>query len=172
MGGPGSGNVYHRWRPAKKTKAEYCLRLGISSLVRNRMIRPGEFTWGTITFGGGQTLGIEVHATNDEPMVWLHYSVGPAPGVPVEDDFRLVTTCPRFGGVRWWFVCAGESCGRRAGMLYLPPWKYHFRCRVCHDLTYTLRQDRHRYAKLFQWLAENTGLDPGTIRKTWNSIGK
>lgn len=28
-------------------------------------------------------------------------------------------------------------CGRRVGKLYLPPGKDYFRCRVCHNLTYS-----------------------------------
>jgi hypothetical protein len=54
---------------------------------------------------------------------------------------RIATTRPRFGGLRWWFVCPltvnGRPCGRRVGKLYLPPAGRYFGCRHCHDLTYT-----------------------------------
>jgi hypothetical protein len=57
---------------------------------------------------------------------------------------RLTTTQPRFGGLRWWFVCPlgvnGRACSRRVGKLYLPPGRRYFGCRHCHGLTYTSAQ--------------------------------
>ena len=45
--------------------------------------------------------------------------------------FALTTTTPRFGGLRYWFLC--PRCGRRVGKLYhLERWA----CRRCHDLAY------------------------------------
>jgi hypothetical protein len=53
----------------------------------------------------------------------------------------LAVTRPRFGGLRWWFLCPlivnGRACGRRVGKLYLPPGGRHVGCRRCHRLTYT-----------------------------------
>lgn len=47
----------------------------------------------------------------------------------------LTATRPRFGGLRWWFVCPlvvkGRSCKRRVGKLYLPPHGRYFGCRHC-----------------------------------------
>jgi hypothetical protein len=38
---------------------------------------------------------------------------------------RLTATRPRFGGLRWWFVCLlivnGRPCNRRVGKFHLPP---------------------------------------------------
>jgi hypothetical protein len=53
---------------------------------------------------------------------------------------ELTTTQPRYGGLRWWFVCPlvvrGCPCERRVGKLYLRPGGRYFGCRICHDLTY------------------------------------
>ena len=38
-----------------------------------------------------------------------------------------------YGGVRAWFRCPEEGCGRRVAILYASP---HFACRVCHRLAY------------------------------------
>jgi hypothetical protein len=79
-------------------------------------------------------------------------------------DYRvgLTTTRPRFGGLRWWFVCPlvvnGRSCGRRVGKLYLPPRGRYFGCRHCYDLTYTSCQE---HDKRVDWLRKN----PETLRR-------
>lgn len=43
-------------------------------------------------------------------------------------------------GVRWWFACPLQGCGRRTRMLYLPPGESFFGCRSCHNLTYLQTQ--------------------------------
>jgi hypothetical protein len=57
---------------------------------------------------------------------------------------QLTTTRPRFGGVRWWFVCPltvnDMGCNRLVSRLYLPPRSRYFGCRHCHRLTYASRQ--------------------------------
>src|SRR5262245_60448390 len=70
------------------------------------------------------------------PFVRLSYTFTRA-GTQERDslDYRvkLTTTRPRFGGVRWWFVCPlvvnGGACNRRVGKLYLPPGSRYFGCR-------------------------------------------
>ena len=65
-----------------------------------------------------------------------------------QEDFdyfiRLVTTQPRFGGLRWWFVFPlvvnGVPCNRCVGKLYLAPGGRYFGCRHCYRLTYSSRQ--------------------------------
>ena len=81
----------------------------------------------------------EVNATAAPP--WLRLSTTfKATGAAVDYRVCLTTTRPRFGGLRWWFVCpltkAGRPCTRRVGKLYLPPGGHYFGCRHCHDLTY------------------------------------
>jgi hypothetical protein len=61
---------------------------------------------------------------------------------------QLATTRPRFGGLRWWFICPlvvnGRACGRRVGKLYLPPGGRYFGCRHCHELTYRSAQEHDK----------------------------
>jgi hypothetical protein len=89
---------------------------------------------------------------------------------------RLVTTRPRFGGLRWWFVCLlivnGRPCSRRVGKLYLPPHGRYFGCRHCHDLTYATCQASRKYSSLYRHLADSTGYDPATVRRVMKQIGK
>ena len=53
--------------------------------------------------------------------------------------FALTSTTPRFGGLRYWFLC--PRCGRRVGKLYhVERWA----CRRCHNLAYqSQRHSRH-----------------------------
>jgi hypothetical protein len=62
----------------------------------------------------------EVDATAAPP--WLRLSTTfKATGFAVDYRVCLTTTRPRFGGLRWWFVCpltkAGRPCTRRVGKL-------------------------------------------------------
>jgi len=53
----------------------------------------------------------------------------------------VTTTIPRFGGLRYWFLC--PRCGRRAGKLYdVSGPSSGWGCRRCHRLTY---QSQHVY---------------------------
>src|SRR5262249_13469992 len=69
---------------------------------------------------------------------------------PILFDYRvgLTTTRPRFGGLRWWFICPlvvnGYPCGRRVGKLYLPPGGRYSGCRHCCDLTYASCQQHDK----------------------------
>jgi len=56
----------------------------------------------------------------------------------------LTTTDCEFGGVRYWMHC--PRCSRRCAKLYRA---YGcFRCRKCHNLTYTSSQEAHRFDSL------------------------
>ncbi|MBN1181820.1 MAG: hypothetical protein JXB49_05995 [Bacteroidales bacterium] len=53
-------------------------------------------------------------------------------------NLKFITSRPHYGGVRYWFVC--PECKRRAGTLYRPPGASCFKCRHCHNLTYSSSQ--------------------------------
>jgi hypothetical protein len=89
---------------------------------------------------------------------------------------RLTTTRPRFGGLRWWFLCPlvtwGRACERRVGKLHLPPHGRYFGCRQCHALTYTSCQESRKYDRLFRLVASNMGADFATVKRVMNRLGK
>jgi hypothetical protein len=152
MGGPGSGNDYcHWWRPPKKGVVEDCLSLDANRWAREGILKAGVYQTGSSrwVYPGGRecSLNYEVHTLEmDRPLLRLSYNWTRGGGERGEADYqvRLTTTRPRFGGLRWWFVCPllprGAPCGRRVGKLYLPPGGRYFGCRHCHDLTYTSAQ--------------------------------
>jgi hypothetical protein len=152
MGGSGSGNNYHWWRPAKKTTVEACLSIDANRWMREGILKAGihlRGSWRWVYHSGREnTIGYEVNTLDQaRPFVRLSYTLTRAATQEREAlDYRvaLTTTRPRFGGLRWWFVCPlvvkGRACGRRVGRLYLPPRSRYFGCRHCHELTYASAQ--------------------------------
>ncbi len=181
MGGPGSGNRFYRH--GKKDVVEDCLALDANVWRREGALRAGVRAFGTCNWsypgGGGFTVNFRVDTLDpSRPAMRLSYSwVWKATKRQDSADYlvRLTTTRPRFGGLRWWFVCPlvanGVPCGRRAGKLYLPPGGRYFGCRLCHGLTYTSCQESHKYDAAFRRLARDTGFDFETVKRVMNGIG-
>jgi hypothetical protein len=153
MGGTGSGNHDHWWRSGKKEVVEDCLSLDANRWMREGYLGAsvqalGSWQW---TYRSGSRFSVSYTVdTRDlaDPFVRLSYSwVWPPAQEPQSADYlvRLTATRPRFGGLRWWFVCPlivrGQPCNRRVGKLYLPPRARYFGCRRCHELTYTSCQE-------------------------------
>jgi hypothetical protein len=162
MGGPGSGSHYHWWRPAKKTTVEHCLSLDANRWAREGILKAGvrqagSWRW-TYRDGSGFSVQYEVDTLDpSRPHVRLSYSwVWTATRQQDSAAYRvpLTTTRPRFGGLRWWFVCPlvvnGRFCGGRVVKLYLPPGERLFGCRHCHDLTYQSAQQHDKRADLLR----------------------
>jgi hypothetical protein len=184
MGGRGSGNHYHWWRESKKTVVEDCLALDASRWMREGILRAGVVLRGTWRWtyqsGSSFTVHYEVDTLDlSHPFVRLWYSwVWTASQQQESADYRvrLVTTRPRFGGLRWWFICPlvvnGRGCGRRVGKLYLPGRDRYFGCRHCHGLTYTSCQESRKFDGLARLLAHDMGTDFATAKRLMSRIGK
>jgi hypothetical protein len=184
MGGPGSGNHYHWWRSAKKTVVEECLRIDADRWTREGILKAGVHQTGSWvwTYGDGGTFRVNYEAVTLDlarPLLRLWYSwVWRSTGKEDSAGYhvRLTTTEPRFGGLRWWFVCPlvvdGMACGRRVGKLYLPPLGRYFGCRRCYDLSYTSCQESHKYDCLFRILARTSGMDFETVKWAMGQIEK
>jgi hypothetical protein len=130
----------------------YGLRPRASFLLRNGALAPGAESAGTVAFGDVSVIGVEVRTHDgNAPQLYLQYRTGTSPHGEVADMVTLTATRPQFGGVRYWFRCPGPSCGRRVGVLYLPPGETHFLCRHCHGLTYSTQQNGHRYRAFYAW---------------------
>jgi hypothetical protein len=156
MGGLGSGNHYHWWRGNKKTAVEHCLNLDANRWMRDGILAAGTCRVGSCrwTYPGGSCFLVNYQADTldaDYPFVRLWYTwVWTSTKQQESADYRvqLTTTRPRFGGLRWWFVCPlgmnGRACERRVAKLYLPPAERYFGCRHCHRLTYTSCQEHDK----------------------------
>ena len=89
---------------------------------------------------------------------------------------RLTATRPRFGGLRWWFVCPlvvnGRPCNRRVAKLHLPPPARYFGCRLCYRLTYASCQESHRHDTLYRLMARNMGKDFAAVKRAMRGLAR
>jgi hypothetical protein len=184
MGGLGSGNDYHWWRSPKKTVVEDCLSIDANHWTREGILGAGihsSNTWRwTYPSGSVFTVNYEVDTLNmASSFVRLWYSrAWPLTLQQASPDYRvrLTATRPRFGGLRWWFVCPlivnGAACGKRVVKLYLPPRAHYFGCRRCQRLTYRSCQESHKYDSLYRHVARDMGWDFDTVKRTMAGIGR
>jgi hypothetical protein len=100
--------------------------------------------------------------------------------LPAQDDQRyaveVTSTVPRFGGLRWWFVCPlsvnGNECGRRVGKLYLPDGARYFGCRRCHDLVYRSSQEARKPCVLLAMIAARAGCSLREVNRVLRGRGR
>jgi hypothetical protein len=182
MGGPGSGNSYHWWRPSRKVVVEDCRELDANRWMRDGLLRADVWQSGSCRwFRDAQckeeasSIGFEVNTLPGQAWVRLSYRFT-ATDDQVDYRVGLSATRPRFGGLRWWFVCPlavdGVACGRRVGKLYLPPHGRYFGCRHCHRLTYTSCRESRKYDALAWRLAGSMGRDFAEVKRAIKRIGK
>jgi hypothetical protein len=181
MGGYGSG----RWSAhTKKDTVEDCRFLDANRWMREGILGEGLRHWGGWTWRNAHTgeqtssIGYEVDTTDMAcPWVRLYYTFT-ASQMHIDYRIHLQTTYPRFGGLRWWFLCPltvnGYACSRRVGKLYLPPGSRYFGCRHCYALTYTSCQESRKYDGWYALIAKSlpgaTAADvKGAMSNWWKS---
>jgi hypothetical protein len=148
-------------------------------MLRAGLLERGTWRW-TYASGGHFVANYELNTLAvGRPVVRLSYSFVWTATQEQESHAYLVfltTTRPRFGGLRWWFLCPltvnGRPCNRRVGKLYLPPSGRYFGCRHCYDLTYTSCQESRKYDGLYRLLAREMGEDPVAIKRLMRRLGK
>ena len=83
---------------------------------------------------GRHPMGIEWQVVRDEVGLLYYISRPDGTYTDREDWVPMMRTPSEVGGERVWFVC--PWCYRKVRKLYLSPRAEHFRCRLCHDLSY------------------------------------
>jgi hypothetical protein len=162
MGGPGSRNHYHWWRPNKKSIVEDCRSLDANRWMREGILKAGIWQSGSSCWYRdaerkqiASTISYELDTAGLAPWVRLAYTFTKS-GEDFDCKIRLTVTRPHFGGQRWWFICPlgvnGRPCGRRVGKLYLPPGARYYGCRRCYGLTY---RSCPEHDKRVDWLRRN-----------------
>ena len=158
MGGYGSGRW--GWSHSKKIQVEQCLQLPIKTIYRS--LAPGY--WGSVqwSIGDRATNSIRYRVEGDEQprAVWFVYTqTNRVTGQKTDFDYQvpLTTTPLPWGGVRYWFVCTLSKnevyCGRRVGVIFLPPGYQYFGCRHCYELTYRSCQEQHQLDSFYDSFA-------------------
>jgi hypothetical protein len=102
------------------------LRIDLADEPMTSIVGQRVFLSGTLNLSsGGVSVGsvtyVFVPLGNDAGELRLRYSLD---GTPKTQNVLLETTVPRYGGIRWWFVCPAhprrESAGSRAASACLP----------------------------------------------------
>lgn len=134
MGGLGSGR---RNQGGKSTTSDM-RALDVRCLQRDRLLTPGQaFGWNW-TRRGEPVASIQIRTEVDR--VFLDYRSRSHGGEwqPMEYPVSLEWTGCNLGGRRAWFLCPGDSCGRRVAILY---GGRIFACRHCHKLAYECQRE-------------------------------
>src|SRR5262245_30562715 len=140
MGGYGSG------RSGGKCNVESAFRLDIRWCRQEGVIRQNTRIGGTLQFRSYQDdleLKYESRLAGEwDSWIRLQYRMDDYwTGEPLEidDKIELTATRPKFGGIRWWFIC--PRSGRRVRILYLPLGGRHFWSRRSYRLGYASQSE-------------------------------
>lgn len=189
MGGPGSGNSSPYWRFNKKTAVEDCVTIDANHLKRDGVLEANGCGFGVESWTRRDGSSLQVSFDGDAqdlacPVLRLRYSYFWKHTQKYESaDYNvpMTTTLPRFGGLRWWFLCPliadEQRCERRVGKLHLPPWARYFGCRHCYMLTYRSVQAhdkrvdalRRNPEKMDAILHHPTGVSPAQLGVVWKA---
>jgi hypothetical protein len=144
-------------------------RLGQAGVLQADSSQAGTWQWDAADGGVIAALAYEAMTTAAGGWLRLTYSIR-EPEISADYRVGLTTTRPRFGGLRWWFLCPlgvnGVPCGRRVGKLYLPPAAGYYGCRHCHDLTYASCREDRRFDTVLRAVAGAIGCSPTEAQLT------
>ncbi|ACL63271.1 hypothetical protein [Methylobacterium nodulans] len=143
MGGINSGN----W--GGRPTVEDCLALNLPKLLRDRAVRPGHTTAGTLTWSSPHSeqtrasIGYTAILGQEHGRIRLQYRTAQR-GTAIDHDYTiaLLATAQPFGGWRWWFIC--PKAGTRTAKLYLPSGAAIFASRQAHRLAYWSQRESPR----------------------------
>lgn len=144
MGGYNSGR-WHWHTP--KTTVEQCRKVRVSDYGKSRLAE--RFEAGEPVYYNESGPVVYADLLIDRVFADLMLAKGETPADKPRRNrqagqhFYITRTACNYGGWRYWLLCPG--CERRCMMLYQPPGDDRFRCRVCHDLSYTSAQTAHQY---------------------------
>ena len=110
----------HKW--SRRYMVQDCHWMSIAQLRGNGCLKSFSGTKGSIRLQYAQKINDTIGFEESEHIIELE-----------------ATRC-FLKGYRWWFRCPqiinGVYCGKRVGLLYLPPNGQDFGCRHCYNLTY------------------------------------
>jgi len=172
MGGQGSGRGY-RWDKKQTVEDSLKLSLGKSGIAeRLNQLETGDRANGGIswsrTYDGHVTAQISyrVERLSNSAILTLRYTqTRNNNSDDISYPIKLSATTPNYGGLRWWFICPEQDCGRRVGMLYLPGGYKYFLCRHCYDLTYTSCQESHKFDRLFGQIGDSLSISMEQVKQ-------
>ncbi len=131
MGGYGSG----RSPDSKKTTGRQ-LMIDIRWMKKQRLLVAGKAGVMAWECREKETGCVGYHVEKDRLILKYQNKTKVGEWESIEDEVFFTSTPCYYGGRRQWLLCPG--CNRRVALLY--GGKY-FRCRFCHNLTYSSQQE-------------------------------
>ena len=138
-----------RWSRYDRKTVEECMSISIKWLSQHDYFcgyKSGGIEWKNDLSKVTDSIGIQVSIDErniDKNYLRIYYTqTDYFTKEKKEYDYKIpvITTSCNYGGVRYWFCCPltvnGKFCGKRVGIIYLPPLGKYFGCRTCHNLTY------------------------------------
>lgn len=170
MGGIGSGRQESIDR---KTNVEDCLSINAGNVGIREILNAnalcaegnGRLRW-TDRYDDSElaSVGYRIVKDYDDLFLTLKYNANQSSNqIQINDEISLLSSPTPFG-VRWWFSCPG--CHKRTFKLYLPLSSVYFRCRTCHNLTYSSSRESHKYDRLIRVIAKMANLDQVKVRES------
>lgn len=162
MGGAGSGT----WqRPDTRTTVEESPSLDILRLRRSGHLKANARA--ALQWQAPWAAGLEDHQVRlytEAARVHISYRMIGESGDTTMSAAVEWEPCP-LGGSRPWWRC--PECGRRTAKLYLPPERWRFACRQCHDLVYWTQRapDTQRLRKRLNRLRDRVDDRPVSSRR-------
>ncbi len=159
-----------------KIFVEQCKQINIFLLKRKgffRGITYGEMHW------GDNAIGLSVNiAERFIRFKYQHIDYYTENSTSLDYKFLLTSTVCNYGRNRFWFICGlnknGRYCGKRVGVLYMPPGGKWFGCRHCWNLSYSERQNNYKGIfgstyKVFDLGTKTDKLEETVKRKYWRN---
>lgn len=158
MGGMGSGRRYQ----GGKDRTSDMRTLDIRRLQRDGLLTPGRAFWWKWTRNDEEVASIQIWTGPDRVILKYRQRSGGGEWQPMEYPVHLEWTDCNLGGIRAWFLCPVQGCGRRVAILYGGS---VFACRHCHELNYECQResDDDRAARRADTIRRRLGWEPGIL---------
>ena len=117
----------------RKNLVSDCLGLDVRLLHRDGLLIPGQFSQWEWRQDGRPIGSMKILVADNRVTLIYRYRFTDAEWKNAEFPVSLTWTRCNYGGMRPWFLCPGQDCGRRVAILYGGD---TFVCRRCRQLAY------------------------------------
>jgi hypothetical protein len=160
MGGMNSG----RKNQGGKRTTEDCRSLDVRQFQRDWLLDNGKsFGWNW-TRNGEKMASIQVRAEIGRLILEYRHQHGEGEWKSVNYPVKIVWTPCNYGGLRAWFNCPANGCGRRVAKIFLGSAGI-FACRHCYQLAYASQRENadDRATRQAAKIRDRLGWQPGIL---------
>lgn len=164
MGGIGSGRRYQ----GGKGTTDDCRSLDVRWFQRKGLLAAGSSSDLNWSRNGKKEAAISVRTESDRVILTYRHQRDGSDWKEQNYPVRLAWTPCNYGGVRAWFVCPAQGCGRRVAKLFLGG--SIFACRHCYRLAYACQRETadDRASRRADTIRDRLGWVPGILNGNGN----